>query len=186
MYGANGKIYKLVGAAAIGSIYAALTMVLAPISYGALQLRISEALCIIPFFFPASAAGLFVGCIIANIMSAAGILDIIFGSLATLLAGICTAAIGSSARKKETMGEKAVSGWGLQIIACAMPVLFNAPIVGIVLAYSLAPGAFWEGVVLFGAQVGLGEAAVMFAIGLPLIRLASKNDRFMGLMERFK
>ena len=183
----NGKLYRLICAAVAGALYAALTMVLAPVSYGVLQFRISEALCVLPFFFPASAAGLFVGCIIANLISAAGILDIIFGSLATLLAGICTAAIGVRARKKAPVGEVGTgAGWGSRIAACAMPVIFNAPIVGAVLAYAFTPEAFWEGFVLFGAQVGIGEAAVMFALGLPLLAFAGKNRRFTEFMEKLQ
>ena len=76
---------KLAAAAVTGAAYAALTMLLAPISYGAIQCRVSEVLCILPFFIPCTAWGLFVGCAIANLLSAAGIFDVVFGSLATLL-----------------------------------------------------------------------------------------------------
>ena len=85
---------KLTAAAVTGAAYAALTMLLAPISYGAIQCRVSEVLCILPFFIPCTAWGLFAGCAIANLLSAAGILDVIFGSLATLLAALCTAWLG--------------------------------------------------------------------------------------------
>jgi uncharacterized membrane protein len=77
---------KLAAAAVTGAAYAALTMLLAPISYGAIQCRVSEVLCILPFFIPCTAWGLFAGCAIANLLSAAGIFDVVFGSLATLLA----------------------------------------------------------------------------------------------------
>ena len=80
---------KLAAAAVTGAAYAALTMLLAPISYGAIQCRVSEVLCILPFFIPCTAWGLFAGCAIANLLSAAGIFDVIFGSLATLLAALC-------------------------------------------------------------------------------------------------
>ena len=76
---------KLAAAAVTGAAYAALTMLLAPISYGAIQCRVSEVLCILPFFIPCTAWGLFAGCAIANLLSAAGIFDVVFGSLATLL-----------------------------------------------------------------------------------------------------
>ena len=82
---------KLAAAAVTGAAYAALTMLLAPISYGAIQCRVSEVLCILPFFIPCTAWGLFAGCAIANLLSAAGIFDVVFGSLATLLAALCTA-----------------------------------------------------------------------------------------------
>ena len=81
---------KLAAAAVTGAAYAALTMLLAPISYGAIQCRVSEVLCILPFFIPCTAWGLFAGCAIANLLSAAGIFDVVFGSLATLLAALCT------------------------------------------------------------------------------------------------
>ena len=79
---------KLAAAAVTGAAYAALTMLLAPISYGAIQCRVSEVLCILPFFIPCTAWGLFAGCAIANLLSAAGIFDVVFGSLATLLAAL--------------------------------------------------------------------------------------------------
>lgn len=88
---------KLVYPALAGAVYAALTMVLAPISYGGVQLRVSEVLCMLPFFLPETAVGLFLGCALANTISAAGLLDIVFGSLATLLAGLLTAAAGRRA-----------------------------------------------------------------------------------------
>ena len=76
---------NLITAAIIGALYAVLTMVLAPISYGPVQFRVSEVLCILPFFMPCTSWGLFIGCIVANLMSAAGLLDVVFGSLATLI-----------------------------------------------------------------------------------------------------
>ena len=182
----NTNIKKLVYSALIGAIYAALTMVLTPISYGPLQLRLSELLCILPFFFPAAAGGLAVGCVIANTMSTAGVLDIVFGSLATLLAALCSAAVGVRARRliaratgdgiiKNGGTGKLPSLWVESIAACAMPVLFNAPIVGAVLAYTLTPDEFWAGFTVFALQVGAGEAIVMFVMGLPLVRYMLKN-----------
>ena len=71
---------KLILPAVVGALYAALTMLLAPISYGNLQFRISEALCVLPVFFPYTSVGLFLGCALANTISAAGMLDVVFGS----------------------------------------------------------------------------------------------------------
>lgn len=172
---------KLVTAAVIGALYAALTMLLAPISYGAIQFRVSEVLCILPFFFPASAVGLTIGCVIANLLGPGlGLLDIIFGSLATLLAGICTAAIGIRARKNGNMG------WGACIVACLMPVLFNAPIVGALLAYTFPLETFWQGFIIFGAQVGAGEAVVMLVLGLPVMRYFLKSATFKEYFNKLK
>ena len=171
------SIKKLVTAAVIGALYAALTMV-NPLSYGPIQFRFSEVLCIIPFFFPEAAFGLTVGCVIANIIGPYGVIDIVFGSLATLLAGISTAAIGIRARKNGN------PSWGACIAACLMPVVFNMPIVGAVIAYASTEYAFWKGFVIYGAQVGLGEAAVMLVLGLPATRYILKNPALKGLLDR--
>ena len=112
---------KLTAAAVTGAAYAALTMLLAPISYGAIQCRVSEVLCILPFFIPCTAWGLFVGCAIANLLSAAGIFDVIFGSLATLLAALCTAWLGRG---------RGAQSWVRCILAALMPVVFNFVLVG--------------------------------------------------------
>ena len=79
------NIHSIATAAIVGAAYAAMTIALAPISYGAVQLRVSEVLCILPFFIPGTAWGLFVGCALANILTG-NIFDIIFGSLAPLAA----------------------------------------------------------------------------------------------------
>lgn len=172
---------RIIYSALIAAIYAALTIVLTPISYGVLQFRVSEVLCILPFFFPTSAWGLFVGCAISNVMSSAGMLDIVFGSLSTLLAGFCTAAIGKSSRSKAAVRVDETTqpaGWGACIAACAMPVVFNGPIVGAILAYTITPDQFWGSLAFFGAQVALGEAVVLFVLGLPLMRFMLNNKRF--------
>ena len=135
---------KLATAAVVGACYAVLTMILAPISYGAVQFRVSEALCILPFFMPCTAWGLFGGCIIA-----------------TLAAALLTAEIG---RHGHDLGRK--------ILACLMPVLFNAVVVGAVITSAYNGLNIFSHPAAFGlnaAQVGLGEAAVLFVIGLPMM-----------------
>lgn len=180
----KNDVKKLVTAAFIGALYAALTMVLAPISYGGVvEFRVSEALCVLPFFFPPAAAGITVGCVIANLISPVGVLDVIFGSLASLLAGLCTAWIGIRARRKPGN-----AGWGSCIFACLMPVVFNAPIVGALIAYSSLSGGFSNPGFLTAfyaeaASIGIGELVVMLAVGLPLMRYIQEKNlmaRFMG------
>ena len=78
----------LTEAAVIGAIYVVLTLLFAPLSYGEIQIRFSEALTILPFFTPAAIPGLFVGCIIANLFGGAIPVDIIFGSIATLIGAV--------------------------------------------------------------------------------------------------
>jgi uncharacterized membrane protein len=84
----NKSTVFLVEAAAIAAVYVVLTLIFAPISYGEVQVRISEALTVLPFFTPAAVPGLFVGCLIANIMGGCILPDIIFGSLATLAGAV--------------------------------------------------------------------------------------------------
>ena len=169
------RAHTLAAAAIVGAAYAVLTMALAPISYGAIQLRVSEVLCILPYFMPCTAWGLFIGCAAANLLTG-NIFDIIFGSLATLAAALLTAAIG---KRKHTLANSA--------LACLMPVVFNALVVGAVIT------AAYEGMNLFqhfgvfamnAAYVGLGEAIVLYVLGLPLMRYLPGKKFFKEFMEK--
>ena len=131
--------------AVIAALYAALTLLLAPISYGPIQLRLSEALTVLPILLPQAVPGLFVGCLIANLYT--GMLtDIVFGSLATLLAAIGTYLL----RKKP-------------VLAAACPVVSNGVIVGLVLSLS-----FNLPVALTMAEVAIGEIGAVL-IGMLLL-----------------
>ena len=83
----NKKIQQITRAALIAALYVALTHLsnLFGLASGAVQLRLSEALCVLPFFMPSAIPGLFIGCIIANLTTRAVFLDVVFGSLATLI-----------------------------------------------------------------------------------------------------
>ena len=185
----NTNIRKIAFAGAIGALYATLTLVLHPISYGPLQFRIAEALTVLPFFFPSTVWGLFVGCIIANLGSPYGIIDIIAGPMASLLAGFCTMKLGMIARA-DGRNESALrsrsapddagtaedlpafrNALPLKILACAPPVVFNAVVIGAMIAWFQTSGgpAFWPAFVTFGLQVGLGQLAVLYVLGLPLM-----------------
>ena len=136
--------------ALIAALYAALTLLLAPLSYGSLQCRISEAMTILPILLPQAIPGLFVGCLIANLYTGV-ITDILFGSLATLLAALGTYLL----RKKP-------------LLAAACPVVSNGLIVGLVLSFTQGlPLA------LTMLQVAAGEVAAV-ALGmlilLPVLR----------------
>lgn len=173
----NIKVKRLVTAALVGALYAALTMALAPISYGPLQFRVSEVLCILPFFLPYTAWGLFFGCMIANLASAAGMLDIVFGSLATLISCACVA----------LCGMRLGSGLKSRIIACLMPVVWNGIIVGATLTIALAglnPLKEFGAFALFAGEVALGELGVMFVIGLPLMTYLPKQKFFTEFVAK--
>ena len=136
--------------AVIAALYAALTILLAPISYGSIQCRISEAMTLLPMVLPQAIPGLFVGCLIANLYT--GMLtDIIFGSLATLLAAVGTWLL----RKKP-------------LLAATCPVIANGVIVGLVLSIS-----FNLPVALTMAEVAIGETIAVL-IGFVLLRAIKK------------
>ena len=109
----------LTRAAAVGAAYAVLSLFSSVFSltFGVVQCRFSEALCVLPFFFPETVWGLFAGCLITNLLSPYGLLDLIVGSLATLIAALLTA----RCRKK----------W----LAPLPPVVLNTLLVGAVIAY---------------------------------------------------
>ena len=74
--------------AAIAAIYVVLTLIFAPISFGVMQIRVAEMLTILPMFTPAAIPGLFLGCLMANILGGAVVWDVVFGSLATLIGAV--------------------------------------------------------------------------------------------------
>ena len=136
--------------AIIAAAYAALTLLLAPISYGEMQVRVSEAFTLLPVLMPEAIPALAVGCLLANILGGCTIFDIVFGTLATLLAAICTRRL-----REHTLP------------AAAMPVLFNGVIVGAVVHVAYAP---MIALPLCMLSVAAGEAIACFALGLLLLR----------------
>ena len=166
---------KLTAAAIAAAAYAALTIVLAPISYGAIQFRVSEALTVLPFFLPCTVWGLWIGCILANLYTGS-VLDIVFGSLATLLAALLTARFG---RKGNTVGNR--------LLGCLMPVLFNAVIVGAVLTWGYQFQSFPSPIASYAFNaltVGIGEAGVLYLIGYTLLRQLPKIRSFREFVEK--
>ena len=167
-------------AAIVGAAYAALTIGLAPISYGAVQFRISEVLCILPYFLPCTAWGLFIGCAVSNIIGG-GILDIVFGSLATLGAALVTAWLG---KKKHTVANS--------LLACLPPVIFNAVIVGAVVTAvftvegeTINPFTHWGIYLATAASVGFGEAVVLYVLGFPLMCWLPTQSFFRNAIAKF-
>jgi len=89
----NQKVLFTAQAAVIAAIYVVLTIVFAPLSFGEVQVRFAEALTILPYFTPAAIPGLFIGCMIGNLLGGAILPDIIFGSLATLIGALLSYAL---------------------------------------------------------------------------------------------
>ncbi|WP_322203569.1 QueT transporter family protein [Acutalibacter intestini] len=171
-------VYLALGAV-IAALYVILTYVSAALNlaYGPVQFRISEALTVLPAFTPAAVPGLALGCFISNLASPLGIVDWVFGTAATLLAALGTAALGHIRYKD------------LPLLAPLPPVLVNALVVGLELACLSSTGAFAWGnfsLTAFGAgalSVGLGELVVCYALGLPLM-IALQRAGLADLLAR--
>lgn len=152
----NKKAYFITQAAVIAAIYVVLTLAVNAfdLANGAIQVRISEALTILPFFTPAAIPGLFVGCLLSNFLTGAPIWDVIFGSLATLLG-----AAGTYMLRRQK--------W----LAPVPPIIANILIIPPVLhfAYGL-PG----GIPFFMLTVGLGEIISCGILGMLLLFLLQK------------
>ncbi|MDI6799542.1 MAG: QueT transporter family protein [Actinomycetota bacterium] len=160
------KINFITRAALIAALYAGLTVAFAPISYGQVQLRISEALTALAFFEPAVVPGLFIGCMIANIYGGLGPWDIFFGSFLTLAAAIMTWRIGAHFLKRPTKGHPHIGA----LLGLTPPVLFNA--FGVALILKMVLGLpYWLSVV----YVGLGEAVSVYGLGYPLLLFLLKR-----------
>lgn len=140
------SIRFLARAGLYAAVYAVLTIVLAPFSYGIMQVRVAEALTVLPVIDKAAIPGLFIGCLIANIVGGFGIIDIGLGSIFTLIAAYLTSRV-----KRD---------WQAPI----PPVVINAVGVGTYLAILLKTPIYWG---IF--WVGLGELIACFGLGLPLL-----------------
>lgn len=161
----KGTLY-LVQSAIIAALYAAVTYFIAPISYGAQQFRISEALTILPVLTPAAIPGLTVGCLLSNLSSPYGIIDIICGTLATFLAAVCT-----------RMTRKILFK-NIPFLSFFFPVLFNGIIIGAEISFLMPEGFSFATFVTIGLSVAFGEAVVCYALGTPLY-LGLKNTRIL-------
>ena len=137
------------------------------ITYGPIQCRFSEALCVLPFFLPETAWGLGVGCLIANLLSPYGVLDIVVGSAATLLAALLTA------RCKKM--------W----LAPLPPVLANTVLIGVVLDYEQActSAAFLPTYGFNALTVGLGEVVACYGLGMLLLWRLSKSTALQNYLK---
>jgi hypothetical protein len=155
----QGKKTRLMTESAlIAAVYVALVLLFKPISFGAIQFRIAEALCVLPFFSLSAVPGLAIGCLLGNFFSGAAMPDVIFGTFATLLAAILSYKL------------RTVSKW----LVCLPPILANAIIVPFVLqyAYGVTDGYFF----LF-ATVGIGEILAVGVLGnVLLLALEGKKE----------
>lgn len=162
----KSSVLKLVRCSLVAALYVVLCMVLQPLSYGAVQVRIAEAFCLLPVFDSEYILGVVLGCFLSNLLGST-IVDVVFGTLATLLACLVTYAL------------RKVRIKGLAIPASVPPVLFNAVIVGIEITVlypdpsNSAP--LWILCVGNGISVAIGEIVSCCVLGVALVRLIETN-----------
>ena len=149
----NSYTKRTARGALIAAIYTVLTVSLAEISYGPVQCRISEALTLLPFYFPEAIPGLTIGCIFSNFFGGFGFTDMFFGSLATLIAGFLT------------MKSKNI------FVAAAWPVISNAVIIGAMLHFLIDVP-----LIATCVYVGIGEAVACYVVGVPLMKILEKRN----------
>ena len=161
------SIRFLAQAGLIAAIYTALCLVLHPISFGfgGVELRVSEALTLLPALMPSAVPGLFIGCLLANLMGGATLLDIVFGSLTTLVAAMLTRKF----REKP-------------LLAAFWPVILNALVIGALLRYAYGvPMPLW----LCMLSIGAGQAIACYAIGLPVMRMMKRiPEKYFDVKNR--
>ena len=163
------RVVFLARAAVIAALYAGLTLALPMLSYGSsggIELRFAEALTLLPVLTPAAIPGLAAGCVLANLGSPFGLVDIVFGSLASLLAALCAYWLRGVQLKR------------LPWLSALMPVLWNGVVVGAILACMLFDSFTWANMLVMGGQVALSELLVCCALGLPLVALLRKTKLF--------
>ena len=162
----------LAQAAIIAALYAVMThfqnILLPGSATWAIQLRLSEVLCVLAFFTPAAASGLAIGCLIFNLTFAAALpLDFLVGTLASFLAG------------KTMWMSRNVTVFGLPVLGLTMPALWNAILVGAELAFYIG-GGFW----MNALYVAIGEAVVLLVFGSALYVGMKKRRLNVFLFDR--
>lgn len=155
-------------AAIIAAVYAVLTLILPIPAFTGIQVRLSEALTVLPFLFPATAPGLVIGCFIANLFSPYS-LDVIFGTAATLIACILTRHMPN------------------RYLAPLPPVLCNAVIVGAECAWYQVGGfgpAFWPAYAFNAFTVGFGELLACYILGSVLLAALPRVSFFRAMIPQ--
>ena len=154
------KSKQITNGAMIAALYVVLTGFarLFGLDSGVIQIRFSEALCILPCFTPAAISGLFAGCLLSNLLAGAVVWDVIFGSLATLIGAVFTYILRSN-----------------KFLAVLPPIISNTVIIPFVLAYAYG---FEGGIPYFMLTVGIGEIISCGVFGLLLHSAISKSKIF--------
>lgn len=152
-------------AAMIAAVYVVLTYVFAPFSFGEIQVRIAEALTILPLFTPAAVPGLFIGCLIGNILGGAILPDIVFGSIATLIGAAGTYLLRNN----------------LPVLAPLPPILINTTVVPLVLRFGYSVTLPIPFLML---TVGIGEILSCGVLGMILYAVLRRYKNIIFITVR--
>lgn len=163
----HSRILFLTQAAMIAAIYVVLTYVFSAFSFGQVQIRVAEALTILPVFTPAAIPGLFVGCLIGNIAGGAVLPDIIFGSIATLIGAVGTRLL----RRRNP------------VICTLPPIVSNTVIVPIVLRFAYGVNL---PIPLMMLTVGIGEVVGCGVFGVLLYSVLKRYKEIIFKTSRFE
>lgn len=166
------KIMYVVYSGVIAALYVVLTLPMAQFAYGPIQFRLAEVLTILPAFSMGGIPGITIGCFLANLLNPGnlGPIDIIGGTLATLIAGFLSRILG----KKN------------KILGIIPPIVVNGLIVGVYLPFLLAePGSSVTAgaVALSMLSVAASEAVLLVVLGIPLILVINKNPKIKSKIE---
>ena len=157
--------------AMIAAIYTVVSLVLAPFSYGNIQVRIAEALTILPLIYRPSIAGVTLGCFLSNLIGAmmgvnpTGMIDAVVGTAATLFAAILT----------YQLRDRKIAG--IPVLSLMMPVIFNFFFVGMELSVLFFEGNVWLGLLIMGTEVAIGEL-ISVIIGYFLVKALDRTEIF--------
>lgn len=139
------------------ALYFVLTFFVPAISYGPLQFRVGEALTLLPIIFPEATIGVTIGCLIANVFSPYAWYDMVFGTLATLLAAVATYFIGRWLKDKKL--------WLRCLIGGIPPILFNALILPLIWYLSGTDLGYFINM----GMIALTQAGAVWVLGIPLV-----------------
>jgi uncharacterized membrane protein len=174
----NKNLRFLCHGAIIGALYAVLTLATWSFSSMQIQVRVSEALSVLPIFTPAAIPGLFFGCLISNVLGSGNVIDMVFGSLTTLLSAVLTYYIAKAFKGKKRI-----------FLSLLPPVVLNAIVVPLILYYGYGISSFlsYEGALpvlcLNALSVLCGQIISCYLLGIPLYGGLEKIDRKNKIFE---
>ncbi|MDR0861291.1 MAG: QueT transporter family protein [Oscillospiraceae bacterium] len=165
----NLSTRSLVACAMIAALYTALCLALSPLSYGMVQVRVAEALTLLPVFSPIAIWGVTVGCALSNLVgfltgaNILGFLDVFFGTGATLIAALFSYKL------------RNVKTFGLPVLSAIPPIVLNAAVIGAELSVLETGGFNLAAFAVNALYVGAGQAVSCIALGLPLVYVLRKT-----------